>query len=71
MQYGFTDPARSSLAADCSREIPQMNALVDAMRSRGAPIFWSVIAYRDSEVRDARLWSRKAPPWACWSRTQR
>lgn len=61
MQYGFTDPARSPLAADVSREIPYMNALVDAMRARNAPIFWSVIAYRDSEVRDARLWSRKAP----------
>lgn len=61
MQNGFTDPAVSPLAADMSREIPCINALVDAMRTFGAPVVWSVIAYRDSEVRDARLWSRKAP----------
>lgn len=58
-QSGFTDPAISPLAADCSDAIDATNQLIGQMRRRG-PVIFTVCAYH-ADLRDAGLWRLKCP----------
>jgi ABC-type nitrate/sulfonate/bicarbonate transport system substrate-binding protein/nicotinamidase-related amidase len=54
----FTTPDRD-LGADVSAEIDQANRLIAAARHRGAPVYFSAIAYDEPDCADAGLWARK------------
>ncbi len=64
MQLGFTDPARSVLAADAGREIEAINTLLTIAHKKALPVFFTVIAYQGSGLADAGLWPQKAPSLA-------
>lgn len=55
---GFTDPA-SPLGADCNDEIAAIRQLLDAFRSKGAPIIFTTNTY--AHENEARVFRRKLP----------
>ena len=59
-QVGFTDPERSPLASDCSREVENTARVVAEAHRRGVPVVFTAIAY-EPNLRDAGLWIKKAP----------
>lgn len=61
MQIGFTDPARSTLAAHLDKEIAHINRLIALTREKHVPVFFTVIGYDASVPNDGGLWVKKAP----------
>ena len=61
MQIGFTDPARSTLAASLEKEIAQINPLIALSREKKVPIFFTFIGYDAAVPDDGGLWVKKAP----------
>jgi nicotinamidase-related amidase len=56
--YGFTDPA-SPLGSECADVIAANICLLDEFRNRQLPIFFTTVAYEDSE--QATVFRRKLP----------
>ena len=66
---GFTDP-KSPLAGDFSRELRATKSLLNAMRRRGAPVFFTTTAY-DKAMTEAGVFVRKVPSLAVLQRGSR
>lgn len=65
-QRGFTEPALSPLAADCSQAIAATNQLIQAIRPVGSVIF-TVCSFAPG-LRDSGLWRQKCPTLATLQR---
>lgn len=65
-QRGFTEPALSPLADDCSVAIMATNQLISAIRPHG-PVVFTICSFAP-DLRDAGLWSRKCPTLATLQR---
>ena len=61
LQIGFTEPAKSPLAGDLDPVIVASNHLIQAARSAGAPVFFTVVGYASATSADAGLWPEKMP----------
>jgi nicotinamidase-related amidase len=61
-QQGFTNPAVSPLASDCSKAIEATNQLIRAIRPHG-PVIFTAISY-SSSLSDSGLWRQKCPTLA-------
>lgn len=57
MQRGFTEPALSPLASDCSAAVLATRRLIAAFRGRG-PVIFTVIGY-DANLSDVGIWIDK------------
>jgi len=66
---GFTDP-KSPLAGDFARELRATRSLLDAMRRRGFPVFFTTTAY-DQAMTEAGVFVRKVPSLAVLQRGSR
>lgn len=66
---GFTDPS-SPLAGDFSRELRATKSLLNAMRRRGFPVFFTTTAY-DKAMTEAGVFVRKVPSLAVLQRGSR
>lgn len=66
---GFTDP-KSPLAGDFSRELRATKALLDAMRRRRLPVYFTTTAY-DKAMTEAGVFVRKVPSLAVLQRGSR
>jgi len=66
---GFTDP-KSPLAGDFSRELRATKSLLNAMRRRGSPVFFTTTAY-DKAMTEAGVFARKVPSLAVLQRGSR
>lgn len=66
---GFTDP-KSPLAGDFSRELRATKSLLNAMRRRGAPVFFTTTAY-DKAMTEAGVFVRKVPSLSVLQRGSR
>ncbi len=66
---GFTD-RHSPLAGDFSRELRATKSLLNAMRRRGAPVFFTTTAY-DKAMTEAGVFVRKVPSLAVLQRGSR
>jgi len=56
---GFTDPARSPLAVECTDVVAANARLLDAFRQRGWPVLFTTVAY--DHPSQARVFRRKLP----------
>ena len=54
----FTDPSQP-LGADLSREIEAIRKVLAAARAAGIPIFYTTVAYKEQDLRDAGIWALK------------
>jgi maleamate amidohydrolase len=54
----FTDPSQP-LGANLDRELEATHELLTAARAAQVPIFYTVVAYEEKDLRDAGLWARK------------
>lgn len=59
LSVGFTDPAQSPLAAECSAVVEANRQLLAAFRQRGWPVFFTTVAYDD--VSQAAVFRQKIP----------
>jgi nicotinamidase-related amidase len=59
-QLGFTDPNRSPLAGDFSKEVENTAKVITVARKHGISIFFTFIQY-ESHLRDGGLWIKKVP----------
>lgn len=59
LSVGFTDPSRSRLAAPCDGVIAANQRLLAAFRARGAPVFFTTVAYDAPD--QARVFREKIP----------
>ncbi|HQZ16658.1 MAG TPA: N-carbamoylsarcosine amidohydrolase [Vicinamibacteria bacterium] len=66
---GFTDP-KSPLAGDFANELRATRSLLNAMRRRGAPVFFTTTAY-DKAMTEAGVFVRKVPSLAVLQRGSR
>lgn len=66
---GFTDP-RSPLAGDFSKELGATKSLLNAMRRRGFPVYFTTTAY-DQAMTEAGVFVRKVPSLAVLQRGSR
>ena len=66
---GFTDPS-SPLAGDFSRELRATKSLLNAMRRRGFPVFFTTTAY-DKAMTEAGVFVRKVPSLSVLQRGSR
>jgi nicotinamidase-related amidase len=66
---GFTDPS-SPLAGDFRRELRATRSVLDAMRRRGFPVFFTTTAY-DKAMTEAGVFVRKVPSLAVLQRGSR
>ena len=60
MTLGFTDPA-SPLACDLESQVGEIARLLEAARHAGIPIFFTTIAYRESDKLTAAAFIDKVP----------
>lgn len=65
-QRGFTEPALSPLASDCTRAIEATNQLIRAIRPHG-PVIFTVCSYSPS-LQDSGIWQKKCPTLATLER---
>jgi len=56
-QRGFTEPALSPLASDCTSAVLATNPLIDAMRGLG-PVIFTILGYA-ANLSDMGAWGRK------------
>ena len=59
LSVGFTDPGRSQLGFDCPQVIAANQRLLVSFRARGAPVFYTTVAYDDAA--QARVFREKLP----------
>ncbi len=59
MSLGFTDPARSPLAAECGAAIEANRVLLERFRMAGLPVLFTTVAY--SSPGQARVFREKLP----------
>ena len=59
LSIGFTDPVRSKLGFDCPEVIAANQRLLANFRARGAPVFYTTVAYDDPA--QARVFREKLP----------
>lgn len=59
LSLGFTDPALSPLAAECSAVVEANQRLLAAFRQRGWPVFFTTVAYDDPS--QAHVFRSKLP----------
>ncbi|HEY9513801.1 MAG TPA: isochorismatase family protein [Rhodanobacter sp.] len=59
LSVGFTDPARSQLGVDCPEVVSANRRLLASFRARGAPVFYTTVAYDDAT--QARVFREKVP----------
>ncbi|TGN40133.1 isochorismatase family protein [Marinobacter confluentis] len=59
MSLGFTDPARSPLAAECGSVIDANRVLIERFRMAGLPVIFTTVAYSSPE--QARVFREKLP----------
>ncbi|WP_420389244.1 isochorismatase family protein [Marinobacter sp.] len=59
MSLGFTDPARSPLAAECDVVIEANRKLLNRFRAAGLPVLFTTVAYSSPE--QARIFREKLP----------
>lgn len=49
MSYGFTDPTRSPLAAECENVVRANQRILASFRERGRPVVFTTVAYSSAE----------------------
>jgi maleamate amidohydrolase len=58
LMRAFTD-ASMPLGANLDREIEATRTLLAAAREAGIPVFYTVVAYEEQDIRDAGIWALK------------
>ena len=59
LSVGFTDPVRSQLGVDCPAVVAANQRLLASFRARGAPVFYTTVAYDDAA--QASVFREKLP----------
>jgi len=58
MIEGFTDPSMP-MGSDLSPQINKVNALLEIIRNKDLPVFFTTISYDDDKLADSGLWYQK------------